>query len=58
MIVKKDKRLCSKAWRDRVGFDNIDPAPRSRIEKPRKKYVPPAERRISDDIDDELFRRI
>lgn len=39
----KDKRLSSKSWRKRVGFDNIDPNPRTGG-VPVEKYVSPAER--------------
>lgn len=41
-FLAKDKRLRSKQWRKRVGFDNIDPHPK--CENPVEKYVSPAER--------------
>ncbi len=51
----KDKRLKSKSWRKRVGFDSIDPKPK--CENPVEKYVSPAEL-LQDQLDhDELFSR-
>lgn len=47
----KDKRLRNKSWRKRVGFDNIDPNPKTDGE-PVIKYVSPAERIL----DAELLR--
>jgi hypothetical protein len=42
----KDKRLRSKAWRRRTGFDNVDPR---HARKPED---------ISDRIDHEIFQRV
>ncbi len=54
--MKKDKRLKSKAWRARHGFDNIDPKPSVKIAKRRTKYEPPIEREISEEIDEVFLR--
>ncbi len=54
---RRDKRLKNKAWRKRVGFDNIDSSPIFKPEFSRVKYESPAERQISDEIDSEVFLR-
>ncbi len=52
----RDKRLKSKSWRKRVGFDNIDPNPTT-DGIPTEKYVSPAEL-LQDKLDEEeLFSR-
>lgn len=45
-LMPKDRRLKNRRWRERVGFDNIDPTPSPPPPMPsrRRKYESPADK--------------